>query len=661
MINDTIYFAETNFRNERRRFGIKKEDRDRHFYVIGKTGTGKTTMLDNMAVQDIQAGHGVGIIDPHGEFVERMLDFIPKERIEDVVYFNPDDKEFPVAFNIMENVREDQRPLVAAGLMGVFKKLWPDVWSARMEYILSNTVLALLEYPEATLLGVNRMLSDKEYRKKVIEHVTDDVVKAFWTQEFAKYTDKYTAEATPAIQNKVGQLITNPVIRNIIGQTTSSINLRRAMDEKKILLINLSKGKIGEENSSLIGSMLVTKLYLAAMTRVDLPLRDRTHFYLYVDEFQNFATPSFANILSEARKYGLCLTLAHQYVAQLDETVRDAIFGNVGTMVAFRIGGADGEIFEREFAPEITTQDFVNAPFAQIYVRLMINGLTSRPFSATTLPPISQFAFSYKEQVIASSRKKYGTARAEVTEHIRQWWQPIISEEEKERERTERRRERDGGGRERREYPPTQRMDRAGSPRDDRFPRERRGRQDGMYFRPPGSAQEYSVHQPWREERSAPHREDLLSRPVRPDGSDHAGWREEPRRGGAPQRTFSLHDLRNRNGRERPHQETQREEHKPARPKDGSGKPAERNLSALREMLLQIRPVRPNDRSVGQARSDGGSGGHHKPQPQSKPEENQSSQEDQLHQSKEQNNPARLDRQLGEPRNLSPGESVKLG
>ena len=439
---DTIFFAETNFRNERRRFGIKKEDRDRHFYVIGKTGTGKTTMLDNMAVQDIQEGHGVSIIDPHGEFVERMLDFIPKERIEDVIYFNPDDKEFPVAFNIMENVREDQRPLVAAGLMGVFKKLWPDVWSARMEYILSNTVLALLEYPEATLLGINRMLSDKDYRKKVIEYVTDDVVKAFWTQEFAKYTDKYTAEATPAIQNKIGQLITNPVIRNIIGQTTSSINLRRAMDEKKILLINLSKGKIGEENSSLIGSMLVTKLYLAAMTRVDLPFYERTHFYLYVDEFQNFATPSFANILSEARKYGLCLTLAHQYVTQLDETVRDAIFGNVGTMVVFRIGGADGEVFEREFAPEIMTQDFVNAPFAHIYVRLMIDGLTSRPFSATTLPPIPQPVFSYKEHVIESSRKKYGTARAKVTEHIRQWWQPIVSEEEKERGREERRRER---------------------------------------------------------------------------------------------------------------------------------------------------------------------------------------------------------------------------
>lgn len=627
MINDTIYFAETNFRNERRRFGIKKEDRDRHFYVIGKTGTGKTTMLDNMAVQDIQAGHGVGIIDPHGEFVERMLDFIPKERIEDVVYFNPDDKEFPVAFNIMENVREDQRPLVAAGLMGVFKKLWPDVWSARMEYILSNTVLALLEYPDATLLGVNRMLSDKEYRKKVVEYVTDDVVKAFWTQEFAKYTDKYTAEATPAIQNKVGQLITNPVIRNIIGQTTSSINLRRAMDEKKILLINLSKGKIGEENSALIGSMLVTKLYLAAMTRVDLPLRDRSHFYLYVDEFQNFATPSFANILSEARKYGLCLTLAHQYVAQLDETVRDAIFGNVGTMVAFRIGGADGEIFELEFAPEITTQDFVNAPFAQIYVRLMINGLTSRPFSATTLPPIPQPAASYKERVIESSRKKYGTARADVTEHIRQWWQPIISEEEKERFERRERRER-GEERGRDDY------------RQPRSPRIEAGRDELRPYSPPR----------FQEERPRlPHHEHerFVLRPEKQRAHTEGDWPSRHAEHTSPPRTLSLRDLQSKSEREHPRQEMQREERKPARPDDfgRSGGPKERNLSELREMLSHIRPPARPDGHRGE--SDGPS----QSQPQSKPEKKQLPEEEQSHQNKEQNN----------LRDLRPGESVKLG
>lgn len=616
-MSDTIYFAETNFRNERRRFGIQKSDRDRHFYVIGKTGTGKTTMLDNMAVQDIQAGHGVGIIDPHGEFVERMLEFIPKERIDDVVYFNPDDKEFPVAFNIMEKVRDDQRPLVAAGLMGVFKKLWPDVWSARMEYILSNTILALLEYPDATLLGINRMLSDKEYRKLVVAHVTDDVVKAFWTQEFAKYTDKYTAEATPAIQNKVGQLITNPLIRNIIGQSKSSIDLRRAMDERKILLINLSKGKIGEENSALIGSMLVTKLYLAAMTRVDLPMHLRSHFYLYVDEFQNFATPSFANILSEARKYGLCLTLAHQYVAQLDETVRDAIFGNVGTMAAFRIGGADGEIFEREFAPEISTQDFVNAPFAQIYVRLMINGLTSRPFSATTLPPIPQPSVSYKEQVIESSRKKYGTARSDVTEHIRQWWQPIVLEEEKERERPARLegrrdgfghaagREEDRGGR---EYVPRR------EDRDFQFsfkPREHEMRQPRHFdehqsrpLRPAQEAQDADAFrfQPRRDEaRSEPRERRREERHARPDDFAQLGRREERREETRPPpRTLSLRELQKMSEREYPHppqeqKQAQKEELKP-----------ERNLTELREMLSQIRSVRPDNKSADQQKKEEG-------------------------------------------------------
>jgi hypothetical protein len=591
-MSDINYFAETNFRNARRRFGIQKQDRDRHFYVIGKTGTGKTTMLDNMAIQDIQAGHGLGIIDPHGEFAERMLDFIPKDRINDVIYFNPEDATFPIAFNIMENVREDQRPLVAAGLMGVFKKLWPDVWSARMEYILSNTVLALLEHPDATLLGINRMLSDKDYRKQVISYVTDDVVRAFWTQEFAKYTDKYTAEATPAIQNKIGQLITSPLIRNIIGQQKSSIDLRRAIDEKKILLVNLSKGKIGEGNSSLLGSMLVTKLYFAAMTRVDLPIHERSHFYLYVDEFQNFATPSFANILSEARKYGLSLILAHQYIAQLDETVRDAIFGNVGTMVAFRIGGADAEVFEKEFTPEITTQDFVNAEFAQIYVRLMINGLTSRPFSAITLPPMPQPEHSFKREVIEASRKRYGTPQSEVTERIRKWWEPIVSEEEKEKEHTDRRekRERSYG------YDFAPRNQREGDFRERRFPERRDDR-------PPRA--------PRFDERAGVYRDERFSRPLRPEGqilhpprsddrvgagqfhqrperpTSFQGEREE--RSSPPPRTISLRDLQPKERRDghRDGSEGPREQKFQRVPPLQS---KESNLDELREMLAQIRP-----------------------------------------------------------------------
>lgn len=394
-------------------------------YIIGKTGMGKTTLLENMAVQDIQSGEGVAFLDPHGDTAERLLDFVPKERVNDVIYFNPADTDYPIGFNVMENVDPTRRHLVSDGLMGVFKKIWEDVWSSRMEYILANTILALLEYPEATLLGINQMLINKDFRKKVVEHVTDPVVKSFWTQEFAKYTDKYAAEATPAIQNKVGQFVSNPLIRNIIGQPKSAFDIRKAMDEKKILIINLSKGRVGEDNSRLIGAMLVTKLYLAAMSRVDTLEPDRPDFFLYVDEFQNFASESFANILSEARKYRLSLILTHQYVAQMDEKVRDAVFGNVGTTVAFRVGAEDAELLEKEFSPDFTTQDIVNLGFANIYLKLMIDGVASHPFSATTLPPIQKQAGSFKEQIIETSRKNYGGARETVEEKVNKWMEDI--------------------------------------------------------------------------------------------------------------------------------------------------------------------------------------------------------------------------------------------
>jgi len=290
------FFAETTFRNVKRRFGIKSDDRRRHVYVIGKTGMGKTALMQNMAIQDIQRGHGIGFVDPHGEAAEGLLDFIPANRINDVVYFNPADIDHPIAFNIMEEVDPSHRHLVAGGLMGVFKKIWPDVWSARMEYILSNCILALLEYPGATLLGVNRMLADADFRKKVVEKVSDPVVKALWTQEFARYNQRYEVEATAAIQNKIGQFISSPLIRNIIGQVGSTIDMRKIMDEKKILILNLSKGRIGEDSSRLLGALLITKIQLAAMQRVNVPEEERKDFYLYVDEFQNFATESFVNI-----------------------------------------------------------------------------------------------------------------------------------------------------------------------------------------------------------------------------------------------------------------------------------------------------------------------------------------------------------------------------
>jgi len=427
--NEITILGQTTFRNQNKKFGIKLDDRRKHIYVIGKTGMGKTALLTNMAIQDILAGRGIGFIDPHGEAAEELLEYIPKHRINDVVYFNPADIDYPIAFNVMERVNPEHRHLVSAGLMGVFKKIWPDVWSARMEYILNNTILALLEYPNTTLLCVNRMLADPEYRKKVVEKITDPVVKSFWINEFARYTQAYEVEATAAIQNKVGQFISNPLIRNIIGQVKSKIDMREIMDEGKILIANLSKGKIGEDNSRLLGALLITKLQLAAMSRVDIPEEKRRDFFLYVDEFQNFATEAFVNILSEARKYRLSLVLANQYIAQLEEMtplgkstrVRDAIFGNVGTIIAFRVGAEDAEFLVKEFQPEFTAQDLVNLEKYHVCIKLMIDGIASSPFSAVTLPLREKPKKSYKETIIRVSRERYGTKRQSIEEKIKKW------------------------------------------------------------------------------------------------------------------------------------------------------------------------------------------------------------------------------------------------
>lgn len=406
-MNDINFFGQTNFRNQDVRFGIKPDDRRRHMYIIGQTGTGKTTFLENLAINDIRTGKGLAIIDPHGEFAEKMLDFIPESRIDDVIYFNPADMKFPIAFNPLEQVNSDFRHLVASSVMGVFKKIWVDAWSARMEYILNNTLLALLEYPNSTLLDVMRMFSDKDYRNRIVDGLKDPVIKAYWTNEFAKYTEKLSTEALSAIQNKVGQFVSNPLIRNIIGQPRSTMNMRDIMDNGKILIANLSKGMMGEDNSALLGGMLITKLQLAAMSRVDISMDERRDFYLYVDEFQNFSTESFANILSEARKYRLNLIMAHQYIEQLDEKVRAAVFGNVGTTICFRVGAEDGEFLERQFGPTFTSEDLVNLPNYHIYLRLMIDGVSSRPFSARGLPPIKMQGESLRDVIIENSRRKY--------------------------------------------------------------------------------------------------------------------------------------------------------------------------------------------------------------------------------------------------------------
>lgn len=418
--------GETNFRDQRIKFGVKLNDRRRHIYIVGKTGSGKSVLLENMVISDIEAGRGVGVVDPHGEFADKVLDFVPESRLEDIIYFDPSDIDYPIAFNPLEQVGTEYRHLVASGMMGVFQKIWPDAWSARMAYILNNTLLALLEYPGSTLLGIMRMLAEKNYREKIVEKLQDPVVKSFWANEFARYSQRFETEAVAAIQNKVGQFVSNPLIRNIIGQPRSTINMKGLMDEGKILIVNLSKGKIGEDNSALLGAMIITRLQLAAMSRVNMPEKDRRDFFLYVDEFQNFATDSFVSILSEARKYHLNLTLAHQYIGQLvnelNTKVRDAVFGNVGTIICFRVGAADAEFLEKEFEPDFMVNDLVNLPNYNVYLKLMIDGVASHPFSAKTIPPRVLKSEPLRDLIIEITRKKYGTPRSYVEEKIAGEW-----------------------------------------------------------------------------------------------------------------------------------------------------------------------------------------------------------------------------------------------
>lgn len=413
---DITILAKTNFHGQGKLFGIKRDDRRRHMHIIGKTGMGKTSLLLNMAVSDIRNGSGIAFVDPHGDVANALLDYIPEHRVKDVVYFNPQDLDYPIAFNVLGDVPENQRHIVSDGLVGVFKKIWADSWGPRLEYILRNTILTLLENEESTLLDIMRILVDKNFRANIVYKMNDPVLKQFWLNEFDGYTDKLLVEAISPIQNKVGQFTSSPLIRNIIGQAKSSFNLREIMDQNKILIMNLSKGAVGEGGAQLLGAMMITKMQLAAMSRVDIPEEQRQDFFAYIDEFQNFSTDSFAEILSEARKYRLSLILAHQYVEQLSEVVRGAVFGNVGTTIVFRIGAADAEFMEREFSPILTVEDLVNLPKWRIYLKLMIDGATSQPFSADTLPDPEPELISMRDQIIEYSRKTYGNARVTLRE-----------------------------------------------------------------------------------------------------------------------------------------------------------------------------------------------------------------------------------------------------
>jgi len=423
---DITYFAKTNFRSTDDIFGIKRKDRRQHMYILGKSGTGKSVLLSNLIVQNIQNGEGVCVVDPHGELVEEILHLIPENRTKDVIYFNPADTDFHIGFNVIQLDDPKYKHLVASGLMGIFTKIWANAWSSRMEYILNNAILALLDTPGTTLLGIPRLLVDKDYRQMIIGNLKDPVVKAFWVHEYEQWREQFRNEAIAPIQNKVGQFLSTSIIRNVVGQPKSTIDIFKIMNEGKIFLVNVSKGRIGEDNSALLGGMIITKIQLAAMERVRIPEDERKDFYLYVDEFQNFATDAFANILSEARKYRLNLTVAHQYTAQLENKdgskVRDAVFGNVGTMIIFRVGADDADFLEKEFEPEFTAQDLVNLPNYSIYLKLMIDGVTSRPFSATTLPPIKvDLSQGVKDRIIEASRKNYTRPRQEVEDEISKW------------------------------------------------------------------------------------------------------------------------------------------------------------------------------------------------------------------------------------------------
>ncbi|NIT04607.1 type IV secretion system DNA-binding domain-containing protein [Candidatus Saccharibacteria bacterium] len=421
--SNCTYFAQTTFRERLVRFGIKRDDRRKHMYLVGKTGTGKSTLFKNMIVQDIQNGEGVAVLDPHGDLVKDLLDFIPPERVKDVVYFDPADVERPVGLNLLELNDTSQKNLLASGLLDAFKKHFIDIsWGPRLEYLLNNAILTLLEVPGTTLLGITRLLSDKNYQKYIVHKVKDPVLRDFWETEYKQMmgNPRLHTEAVAPIQNKVGRFLASSTIRNIVGQRTSSLDLDDIMNSGKILLVNLSKGKIGEDNANLLGSLLISRINFTAMQRVRLPEDERRDFYVYADEFQNFASGSFASILSEARKYRLSLHLTHQYVEQIPENMQDAIFGNVGTILVFAVGAPDAAVLEKEFVPYFTAEDLISLDKFHMYVKLMADGMISKPFSAVSFPPPEGRTYQSQEAV-EFSRTSYGRNAKEIEGKIRRW------------------------------------------------------------------------------------------------------------------------------------------------------------------------------------------------------------------------------------------------
>ncbi|HAU40015.1 MAG: hypothetical protein UV80_C0005G0069 [Candidatus Peregrinibacteria bacterium GW2011_GWF2_43_17] len=413
-------FGITNYHNQNIRFGIKRADRRRHLYVVGKSGTGKSKMLELLIISDILAGKGVGVLDPHGDLVDAILKYIPDERKDDVVLFDPADAEYPIAFNPLEQVPPELRLRVTIGFVEIFHKLFGANWTPRLEHVLRYTTLALLDSPGTTIFSILKMLSDKNYRQKIVANIQDSVIKNFWVNEFASWSEKFDNEAIMPLLNKVGQFVSTSLIRNIVGQPENKINIRKLMDEQKILLMKISKGKLGEENCGLIGAMMVTKIQQAAMSRADMPEEDRKDFYLYCDEFQYFATDTFAEILSEARKYRLNVTMAHQYMGQLNDLVKTTVFGNVGSIISFRVGAEDAVILEKEYTPKFTVRDIINLGVREFYVKMSVNGQIRDAFSGYTVD-VPKPNKNIGAEIRDLSRQKYARPLAEVNEILKKW------------------------------------------------------------------------------------------------------------------------------------------------------------------------------------------------------------------------------------------------
>jgi len=417
---DISLFGITNYHNNFDKFGIKREDRRRHLYCVGKSGSGKSKLLELLIKEDIDNGHGVGVLDPHGDLVDNIMELIPKERIKDVIYFDPADVDFPISFNPLENVGEEYKMQVTIGFIYIFKRLFGTNWTDRLEHVLRYTVLALLDSPNTTVLSILKMLTDKNYRQTIVSRIQDNVVKSFWVSEFAGWSEKFDAEAITPLLNKVGQFVATNMIRNVIGQPVNKINIREIMDKKKILLMKVSKGLLGEENSSLLGAMIITKLYQAALSRADMKEEEREDFYFYVDEFQNFATDTFSEILSEARKYRLNLTIAHQYMGQLSDLVQKTVFGNVGSIINFRVGADDATVLAEEYTPIFKERDIINLGVREFYCKMSVNGEIREAFSARTIN-VPKVEKHYVDEIIEHSRKTYCVPRKEVEELLNKW------------------------------------------------------------------------------------------------------------------------------------------------------------------------------------------------------------------------------------------------